>query len=187
MASRSKLKKYNEKSTSQLQTKKLLKSVSVENFENKETGEIEQVGRFVLEDKDFNFEKIWISHLLQSMEALGSKKLKVAMFLLSVKDGENFVNLTYEEMVEHTGISRQTITDTIKILIGENFMKKIRNSKYQINPDLAFKGGNKKRMNVLITYDKSKPTEETKIAENPDTVVITEKPEKPEMVDIKDL
>jgi len=174
MASQNKIKKYTKAGKKEVSTKKLLKSVSVDEYINKETGEIEQVGRFVLEDKDFNFEKIWISHLLQSMEALGSKKLKVAMFLLSVKDDDNYVNLTYQEMMDYTKISRQTITDTIKILIQENFMKKIRNGKYLINPDIMFKGGKNKRMNIMLTYQTS-DEKEKQIDTDPDTFLITKK------------
>jgi len=135
-------------------TSKLLKSVEVIEYIDKESGEVEEMQHITLQDKDFNFEKIWLMHLFQSLQALGNKKLIVALYLMSIRDKENMIYKTYEEMEEEVLISRGTIIATVKILETEDFIKKIRNGKYQINPNIIFKGDSKKRMNVMMTYEK---------------------------------
>jgi len=166
MSNSKKLKNYKKGKLVDVSTSKLLKSVHAREYKDPESGEIVQIGEFVIEDKDFNFEKIWLSHLLSSIDALGSKKVKVAMFLMYCRDNENFVNMTYDEMAEATEISKRTIVETVRILIEENFMQKIRNGKYQINPDLVFKGGKNQRMDILISYRKTKQLKEIEKAQN---------------------
>ena len=136
---------------------KLLKSIEIIEYIDEESGEVEEMQHITLQDKDFNFEKIWLMHLFQSLQALGNKKLIVALYLMSIRDKDNMIYKTYEEMRQDILISRGTIIETIKILENEDFIKKIRNGKYQINPNIIFKGDNKKRMNVMMTYQKEEP------------------------------
>lgn len=74
------------------------------------------------------------------------------MFILNNVNRDNEFIMTYRVIAEKTGISTKTITETMKTLQESNFIKKIRNGYYRLNPDIMFKGGKEDRLEVLIRY-----------------------------------
>jgi len=117
--------------------------------------------------KDFNFHKIWLQDLINIIEMLGSKKIKIVNYILNkMSNTDNIVYFTQRQLSKDLNISLPTINDTIKTLLESNFMVKKQNGVYQINPDIIIKGTNDKRTNLLIQYkeirEKTKETEEKK-------------------------
>lgn len=154
-----------------VQNTKKMKIVGTEQYTTKD-GEVKDFQVISMEDRDFNFEKIWLIHILDSLEAVGNQKIKVMNTLLQLKDNRNYIHYTQDEIATEAKVGKNTVSDTISILEESNFLKKIRNGKYLINPDVIFKGKNKNRMSILLEY--SKPINETQINENPDTFVQTD-------------
>ena len=130
------------------------KIIGKQNYINQETGEI--VETVVVEkeiEQDFNFHKIWLADLLNVIEIIGNKKLKVVKEILNrMNSKDNIVFFTQRNLAKELGISLQVVNSTIKILLESDFMKKIQNGVYQINPDLIIKGRTNKRVNMLIQY-----------------------------------
>ncbi len=130
------------------------KIVGKQNYINQETGEIKEmlvVNKYV--EQDFNFHKIWLSDLLNIIEIIGTKKLKVIKHILNnMNTKDNTIYFTQRGLAKKLNLSLQTINDTIKILVESNFMKKIQTGVYQINPDIIIKGSTGKRVNLLIQY-----------------------------------
>lgn len=139
---------------SKLHTTKRMKVVGTETYINQASGEIEemQVVKFV--DRDFNFHKIWLEHLIRSIELIGNQKLKVAFHIIDNLDRDNRFISTYRKIADSTGVSIDTVKLTIKALIESDFLKKIQVGVYQVNPDIIFKGSQKDRLNVLTVYQK---------------------------------
>jgi DNA-binding Lrp family transcriptional regulator len=105
-------------------------------------------------NKDYNFHKIWLQDILHVLDSFGNKKIKIVTFLLQeMRDGDNTVSVTHSYIQEKTGISRQTISETMKELVGANVIKKIRHGTYQFNPDLIIKGDGNKKKHLLISYN----------------------------------
>ena len=52
------------------------------------------------------------------------------------------------------------VNEAFKILENANFLKKLRDGKYQVNPDSVFKGGMNKRMRVMLDYNKVSSNDE---------------------------
>jgi hypothetical protein len=65
---------------------------------------------------------------------------------------ENQFLYTYSMIEKETGISRRTIADTMTALQESDFLKKVKNGHYEVNPDQIFKGGKKSRMDILLRY-----------------------------------
>jgi len=130
------------------------KIVGKETYINQTTGEIKEmvvIDKYV--EQDFNFHKIWLTDLLNIIEIIGTKKLKIVKYILNkMNTKDNTIYFTQRGLSKELGISLQTINDTIKILIETNFMKKVQNGVYQINPDIIIKGNSGKRVNLLIQY-----------------------------------
>lgn len=128
--------------------------VGKQQFINKETGEVETFNVVNQYDQDFNFDKLWIGHILESLDIIGNKKIKVLNWLLANKDQKNQVIGTQQHIADKIKVSRVVVNQTIKMLETSNLIKKVQDGVYLLNPEVIFKGGNSNRMNVLLRYTK---------------------------------
>ena len=144
------------KSASKKTTSKRTKSVVIgkQDYINQETGLVETFNVVSEKDVDFNFQKIWLGHLLDSLEIIGNKKIAVLNYLLAKKNSDNVIIGTQRVIAKESGVSLPTVNDTLKALIEINAIKKISTGVHMLNPDIIFKGNNNKRMNILLNYEK---------------------------------
>ncbi len=133
-------------------TSKKITVIGTEQYVNCATGNIEDFNVISQHDQDFNFEKFWISQIMFAIDEFGSKKLQLLMHLLTTRDkGNNTVIKTVREIADETGISKETVSATLQILERNGIIKR-KIGVIFISPDVIFKGGHNKRMNVLIQY-----------------------------------
>lgn len=126
--------------------------VGTQDMINATTGEIVECNIVQMEEKDFNFQKLWLGHILEAIDEIGNAKMKVLMYLLNKRDkGNNAVIRTAEGIARDVGVSRQTVGETLKILEQHGIIKRVTGAVY-LNPDVIFKGGKDKRLNVLLQY-----------------------------------
>lgn len=135
-------------------TKKLSKVIGKEEYINSRTGHVEEFDVVNFTDADFNFEKIWMGHLLDALNCVGNKKVDLLSYMLKNRDSQNRIIGTQRSIAEEMNISSQTVNRTIKALEKANAIRKISSSVYQLNPDLIFKGGHNRRMRILLDYKK---------------------------------
>lgn len=133
-------------------TSKKVKVLGYEEYTNNATGEIENFQVIKMEDRDFNFHKIWLEHIINSLDLIGNQKTKLAFWILDNLDRENKLTMTYRQIAEKSGISLDTVRVTMKALIESNFLQRINQGAYRVNPDTVFKGSRSSRMNVLYQY-----------------------------------
>ena len=119
------------------------------------TGEEETFNVINEYDQDFNFEKIWLTHLLDSLDILGNAKIKVLNWLLTNKNSDNQIIATQREIAVQVNVSLPIVNETIKKLKEVNAIRS-KSGVYLLNPEFIFKGKHNKRMNVLITYNKTR-------------------------------
>ena len=130
-----------------------MKIIEKETYINQETGEINEMQVIDIEERDANFHKIWLKHILTSIDLIGNQKIKLAFWILDNMDSENQLIMSQREMTRKNEISTKTVTQTLKILMEANFLQKINNSgAYRVNPNVLWKGGKSARMNVLFKY-----------------------------------
>jgi hypothetical protein len=144
-------------------TTKKVKVIGTETYINQRTGELQDMQVVSIEDRDFNFHKIWLEHIIQSIDMIGNQKMRLAFWMLDHMNVDNQITMTQRQMSEKSGISLSTVQETIKTLIGSNFLVKYNWGVYQVNPDVIFKGGKQSRMNILFEY---KRIEENKTKES---------------------
>ncbi len=133
-------------------TSKKISIIGVKEFVDCETGEIRLMNVISQQDQDFNFEKFWLSQIMFAIDEFGSKKLQLLMHLLKTRDkGNNTVIKTVREIAAETGVSKETVNATLQILERNKIIKR-KIGVIFISPDVIFKGGHNKRMNVLIQY-----------------------------------
>lgn len=137
------------------QTTKKVKVVGHAEYTNNSTGEIEDFQVVRMEDRDFNFHKIWLEHIINSLDLIGNQKTRLAFWILDNLDRENKLTMTYRQIAEKSGISYQTVSMTMKALIESNFLQQINRGAYRVNPDTIFKGTRNGRLNVLYQYQET--------------------------------
>lgn len=142
-------------------TRKIVKVLGEEEYINKRTGEIQKMQVISYEDRDANFEKLWLGHILEALDLIGNCKIKVLATILRLRDRNNRILGSQQLIATESETSLKTVADTYKQLIELNILKKEANNIYMINPDVIFKGGKGDRMNILLQYDKSDGAEET--------------------------
>ena len=153
-------------------TSKKVKVVGTKKYVDNETGEIENFQVVSVEDRDFNFHKVWLESIVNSIDLIGNQKTKLAFWIIENLNKENQLVMTQRQIADKSGISLKTVSTTMKALLDSNFLRKINAGAYCVNPDVLFKGTRNGRLNVLFQYqaleyhEESAPHTEEPNAEN---------------------
>ena len=70
-------------------TRKKVKVIGTKEYIDPQTGTIEPMQVISMEDRDFNFHKIWLQHVVQSFDLIGNQKTRLAFWLIAEMDSEN--------------------------------------------------------------------------------------------------
>ena len=129
-----------------------VKVVGTEEYINTRTGELEQMQVTSIEDRDFNFTKMWMKNFISTLDIVGNQKTRLCFWIIDHVDKENRLIGTYRTIASQSGMSLDTVRITMKLLMDADFMRKAQNGVYVINPNLVFKGTRNARMNVLNQF-----------------------------------
>ncbi len=140
------------KKSSKQKTSKRVKVVGTQQWLNPATNKMEDFQVVQMEDRDFNFHKVWMQSIISALDLIGNQKTKLAFWIIDNLDKENQLTYTQRQIVEVTGISLDTVNKTIKALIDCNFLRRKNGGCYVVNPDVIFKGSRNGRLNVLLQY-----------------------------------
>lgn len=107
------------------------------------------------ETGDFGFHKVWLEDFGRIVGILGGGKVKVFNHILNnINPISNQFGGTIRELAAILVLDSVTIQTTIRILIEQGFMKRIRSGTYQINPEILVQGKHTKRVGLMINYDR---------------------------------
>lgn len=139
-------------------TSKKQKFVGYKELIDPETGETYPMQMNVIEDRDFNFHKVWLQHLVNGVDGIVNQKLKLAFWIIDNLNKENQLVMNQRTIAEKSGISYQTVNRTIKSLCevdenGFSFLQKINGGAYRVNPNIVFKGSHSNRMGICYEYN----------------------------------
>ena len=134
------------------QTQKKMKVVGTQQFINVQTGEVEDFQVTSIEERDFNFHKVWMKNFINTLDLVGNQKTKLCFWIIDNLDKENQLCMTYRQISEKTNISLETVRITMKLLLEADFLRKVNVGCYVVNPDILYKGSRSGRLNVLNTY-----------------------------------
>ena len=141
-------------------TRKKTKVIGTKTYIDKDTGELSKMQVISIEERDANFHKIWLGHIVQALDLIGNKKIKIVNYLMENLNSDNMFLKTQREVAKNLNISIQTVSRTFRALQESDFMRQPRNGIYQINPNIIFKGGKEKRLNILLQYQADKEDKE---------------------------
>ncbi len=130
------------------------KMIGTDRWVNQQTGEIIETQTLSKEvkDVDIGFHKLWIGHILETIEEVGNAKVKVLFWLLKNADQTNLIKGSVTQIANETGVSRRTVGGLMSALRKADVVRLEWDGRWILNPGVLFKGGHGKRMNVLIRY-----------------------------------
>ncbi len=147
------------------QTSKKVKVVGTQQYLNVNTGEIEDFQVTGVEERDFNFHKVWMKNFISTLDLVGNKKSKLCFWIIDNLDKENKLTYTQAQIVNKTGLSKDTVTKTMSVLMDSGFLQRINGGCYIVNPDIVFKGTRTGRLNALTVYTDASKSQGEETAE----------------------
>lgn len=126
------------------------------------TGEmiyVDQITKRAYGNKQF-----WKCYLMDFLMILGIVDNKqVDIFIYIVENTNPATNVflgTYDKISKDVGVSRPTISKIMKKLQENNFIKRIQNGAWLVNPNILMKGNDTKRQILLSYYESDEPVNE---------------------------
>ena len=140
-------------------TGKKVKVVGTQQYINTQTGTLETMQVTSIEDRDFNFHKIWMRNFIATIDLVGNQKTKVAFWIIDNLNRDNQLLYTYRQIAEKSKVSLDTVRLTMGILLDSDFLRKATNGCYIVNPEIVFKGQRGSRINVLNQFSNAEHVE----------------------------
>ncbi|MBQ9199604.1 MAG: replication/maintenance protein RepL [Lachnospiraceae bacterium] len=136
------------------QTSKKQKLIGIQEYLNPDTGELIPMQVVSVEERDFNFHKVWLQHLVDSLDGISNQKLRLAFWIIENLNKENQLIMTQRIISEKSGMSLDTVSKTMKALQESEpaFLVKINSGAYMVNPNVIWKGSHASRMGVVFDY-----------------------------------
>jgi predicted transcriptional regulator len=129
---------------------------------NTATGElihVDQISKRVYGTK--NFWKCYLMDFLTVLGIIDSKQLDIFIYIVeNTNQGNNMFIGTYKKIAEDVGASSRTISIILKKLQDNNFIKKVQNGVWLVNPNILMKGNDTKRQILLSYYNSEQPINE---------------------------
>lgn len=109
------------------------------------------------------FWKCYLKEFLAAMESLSGREFDVFIYIVkNAKQSDNKYIGTYDKIMKGTGCSRKVIAKTLKSLQECNFIRKVQNGIWMINPYILMKGDGQKQLGLWREYEKPLLDEEAK-------------------------
>jgi len=128
---------------------------------DRETGEVIWVDQIT--KRTYGTKNFWKCYLIDFLSVLGiidSKQLDIFIYIIeNTQQANNTFIGTYSKIAKDVGVCRQTIASIMKKLQDNNFIKKIQNGVWLVNPNILMKGNDTKRQ-ILLSYYQSEESVE---------------------------
>lgn len=125
---------------------------NVDEWVNTRTGEILQATEILKPIGRQGFMITYITEIINLLDTLGTKKMKIVKYLLQeMEKSNNTLLATTREIAEKTETSTKTVTETLKLLENTEIIQR-RVGAIMINPRLIHRGGNSKEKALLTRF-----------------------------------
>lgn len=111
--------------------------------------EVKKVDVIIKEIPRTGFAITYLSSIIQMIDAIGNKKMKVVKYILEHMDSNNKLTETMSEISQNCGVSRMTVSDTLKMLETVGVIAR-KVGTVMLSPKLVHKG-NAQRERYLMT------------------------------------
>ena len=127
-----------------------------------QTGEVIWVDQIT--KRTYGTKNFWKCYLMDFLTVLGiidSKQLDIFIYIVeNTQQANNTFIGTYKKISKDTGCSSRTIATIMKKLQENNFIKKVQNGVWLVNPNILMKGNDTKRQILLSYYESDEPVDQ---------------------------
>ena len=124
-----------------------------------QTGEVIWVDQIT--KRTYGTKNFWKCYLMDFLTVLGiidSRQLDIFIYIVENTNPSNNIFIgTYKKISKDTGCSSTTIARIMKKLQENNFIKKVQNGAWLVNPNILMKGNDTKRQILLSYYETEEP------------------------------
>jgi hypothetical protein len=143
-----------------------------------QTGEVIWVDQIT--KRTYGTKNFWKCYLMDFLTVLGiidSKQLDVFVYIVENTNSSNntFIG-TYKHIAKNVGVSEPTIAKIMKKLQENNFVKKVQNGVWLVNPNILMKGNDTKRQILLSYYESDEPADQISFSRTKQEALQAEKP-----------
>lgn len=128
------------------------------NLVDMDTGEVIHVDQIT--KRAYGTKQFWKVYLIDFLTVLGiidNRQLDVFIYIAeNTEQANNTFIGTYSKIAKDTGASRDTIAKIMKKLQENNFIAKVQNGVWRVNPNILMKGNDTKRQILLSYYEEEK-------------------------------
>lgn len=129
---------------------------------DRETGEVIWVDQIT--KRTYGTKNFWKCYLMDFLTVLGiidSRQLDIFIYIVeNTQQANNTFIGTYKKISKDTGCSSTTIARIMKKLQENNFIKKVQNGVWLVNPNILMKGNDTKRQILLSYYESEEPVDQ---------------------------
>lgn len=127
-----------------------------------ETGEVMLVDQIT--KRRYGSKNFWKCYLMDFLSILGIfDNRQVDVFIYIAENTNPATNMfigTYRKIAQDVECSTRTVTVIMKKLQENNFIKKVQNGVWLVNPNILMKGNDHKRQILLSYYESDEPVDE---------------------------
>lgn len=143
---------------------------------DRETGEVIWVDQIT--KRAYGSKQFWKCYLMDFLMVLGivdNKQVDVFIYIVeNTHQANNTFIGTYKHIAKDVGVSEPTIAKIMKKLQQNNFIKKVQNGVWLVNPNILMKGGEHKRQILLSYFENDEPANEITISRTKQKAIQTE-------------
>ena len=133
---------------------------------DQDTGEVIHVDQVT--KRAYGTKQFWKMYLMDFLTVLGimdNKQLDIFIYICENTNQYNNMFIgTYTKIAEDVKVSRPTIAKIMKKLQENNFVKKVQNGVWLVNPNIMMKGNDTKRQILLSYYHADEPVNEITVS-----------------------
>lgn len=120
---------------------------------NQRTGEAVEADQVVKKVDRTGFEITYLMYFMELFDKLGGQKYKVVRYILENRSkAENTLIITTEELAKKSKVSRQTVSDALKIMENANLIKR-RTGAIMVNAQLVHRGSVGKERYLMQKFE----------------------------------
>ena len=122
-----------------------------------------------------NFWKCYLMDFLTVLGIIDSKQLDVFIYIVeNTQQANNTFIGTYRKIAGDLHCSLDTVSKIMKKLQENNFIKKVQNGVWLVNPNILMKGNDTKRQILLSYYESEEPVDQITFSRSKQQAIQTE-------------
>jgi len=108
---------------------------------HKDTGEVDELDLYLTKGGAKGWNQTYPQEFARLLSFIGGQQAQLLSWMILNRNGDNLVLESVASISEKAGISKSTSARTLKALQSRDFLRKVKNGMYMVDPRLVSWGG----------------------------------------------